>query len=132
MSPFFPPDMFPSAKRKGSEKAHTAAKKRKLSPGKAPRQGRDAKLPKRNGPGGPQHRDQKGKGWKKSRDGDKQFGRKSKLPFGGKKAGDGDRKFGGKKKFEKSFRSKGQKSGFKKKGAGAEQGFRKRKGKGKG
>ncbi|XP_051244076.1 suppressor of SWI4 1 homolog [Dicentrarchus labrax] len=125
-------DMFPSTK------------KRKLAPGKQPWRDRDSKSPRRDGPGGSQHRDKAGKGWKNSRDGDKPFGKKMKpggKTFGGKKYGDGDKKFGGKKKFEgnktfggksnkdKSFRSKGQKPkpGFKKKGAG---GFKQRKGKG--
>ncbi|KAM9345634.1 suppressor of SWI4 1 homolog [Symphorus nematophorus] len=129
-------DMFPSAK-----------KKRKMSPGKPQRKDRDAKSPKRNGPGGEQRRDKAGKGWRKSRDEEKAFGRKMKpggKTFGGKKAGDREKKFGGKKKFEgsktfggkknkdKSFKSKGQKAkpGFKKKGAGAKQGFKQRKGKG--
>ncbi|XP_076608785.1 suppressor of SWI4 1 homolog [Chaetodon auriga] len=139
-------DMFPSAKkRKGSEKTHGPAKKRKLSPGKPPRKDRDARSPKRNGPGGQQHRDHTGKGWKKSRDREKPFGKKARpgaKTFGAKKAGEGDKKFGGKKKFEgnktfsgknnkdRTFKSKGQKAkpGFKKKGA--EQGFKRRKGKG--
>nr|XP_046272531.1 suppressor of SWI4 1 homolog [Scatophagus argus] len=126
-------DMFPSAK------------KRKLSPGKPQRKGRDVKSPKRNSPAGRQHRDKMGKGWKKSRDGEKQFGKKIKpggKTFRAKKAGDRDNKFDGKKKFQgnktfggkkdkdKSFRSKGQKAkqGFKKKGA--KQGFKQRKGPG--
>ncbi|XP_039973447.1 suppressor of SWI4 1 homolog [Xiphias gladius] len=140
-------DMFPSAKkRQGSEKFHGPAKKRKLTSGKSSGKDRDAKSPKRNGPGG-QLRDKTGKGWKKSRDGDKPFGKKIKpgrKMFGAKKAGDRENKFGGKKKFEgnktfggkknkdKPFKSKGQKGkpGFKKRGAGAKQGFKQRKGKG--
>lgn len=145
MTFFFRADMFPSAKkRQGSEKTHGPAKKRKMSPGRPPRKDRDAKSPRRNGPGG-QHRDKAGKGWK--RDGEKPFGKKVKpggKTFGAKKAGDREKKFGGKKKFEgnktfggkknmdKPFKSRGQKSkpGFKKKGAGAKQGFKQRKGKG--
>ncbi|KAG8006871.1 Suppressor of SWI4 1-like protein, partial [Nibea albiflora] len=141
-------DMFPALKkRKGSDKTHGPAKKRKLSFDKPPRKDRDAKSPKRNGPGGQQHRDNPGKGWKKSRDGEKPFGKKMRpggKTFGTKKGGDGERKFGGRKKFEgnktfggqknkdKSFKSKGPKArpGFKKKGAGAKQGFKQRKGKG--
>ncbi|TKS92104.1 Suppressor of SWI4 1 -like protein [Collichthys lucidus] len=141
-------DMFPSLKkRKGSDKTHGPAKKRKMTFDKPPRRDRDAKSPKRNGPGGQQHRDSPGKGWKKSRDGEKPFGKKMRpggKTFGAKKGGDGERKFGGRKKFEgnktfggqknkdKSFRSKGPKArpGFKKKGAGAKQGFKQRKGKG--
>ncbi|XP_073351237.1 suppressor of SWI4 1 homolog [Pagrus major] len=120
-------DMFPAAKR------------RKMSSGKPPRKDRDARSPKRNGPGG--------KGWKQSRDGEKPFGKKTRpggKTFGGKNAGDRDKKFGGKKRFEGnktfggnknkdgSFRSKGQKAkpGFKKRVAGAKQGFKQRKGKG--
>lgn len=120
-------DMFPSAKR------------RKMSSGQPPRKDRDARPPRRNGPGG--------KGWKQSRDGEKPFGKKPRpggKTFGAKKAGDREKKFGGKKRFEgnktfggnknkdKSFRSKGQKAkpGFKKRGAGAKQGFKQRKGKG--
>lgn len=119
--------MFPSAKR------------RKMSSGQPPRKDRDARPPRRNGPGG--------KGWKQSRDGEKPFGKKPRpggKTFGAKKAGDREKKFGGKKRFEgnktfggnknkdKSFRSKGQKAkpGFKKRGAGAKQGFKQRKGKG--
>ena len=119
--------MFPSAKR------------RKMSSGQPPRKDRDARPPKRNGPGG--------KGRKQSRDGEKPFGKKTRpggKTFGAKKAGDREKKFGGKKRFEgnktfggnknkdKSFRAKGQKAkpGFKKRGAGAKQGFKQRKGKG--
>uniref|UniRef100_A0A3B4XXQ6 Peter pan homolog n=2 Tax=Seriola TaxID=8160 RepID=A0A3B4XXQ6_SERLL len=134
-------DMFPSAKkRRSSEKSHGPAKKRKLS-----RKDSDTKSPKRNGPGG-QHRDKMGKGWKKSGDREKAFGKKMNpggKTFRGKKPGDRENKFGGKKKFEgkktfggkknkdKTFKSKGQKGkpGFKK-GAGAKQGFKQRKGKG--
>ncbi|XP_029292847.1 LOW QUALITY PROTEIN: suppressor of SWI4 1 homolog [Cottoperca gobio] len=114
------------------------------SPGKPFRKDRDSKSPRRNGPGGYQ-RD--GKGWKN--DGEKPFGRKMKpggkafggKAFGAKKPGDREKKFGGKKNFEgnktfggnkdKSFKSKGPKgTAFKKKGAGAKQGFKQRKGKG--
>lgn len=139
-------DMFPSAKKRhGSEKTHRPAKKRKMSPGQPPRRDRDAKSPRRNSPGG-HHRDKAGKDWKKSRDGEKPFGRKMKpggKAFGAKKAGDRERKFGGKKfdgnktfggkqNKDKSFKSRGQKGkpGFKSKGAGAKQGFKQRKGKG--
>ncbi|KAK2833287.1 hypothetical protein Q5P01_017176 [Channa striata] len=117
-------DMFPSAKkRKGSEKSHGSAKKRKLSTGTSLRKGKDAKSPKRIGPG--EHlRDKHRKGSKMSRDGEKSFGKK--MKFGGKtfratKAGDTENKFG-KKKFgnknkNKSFNLKGQKGkpAFKKK-----------------
>lgn len=114
--------MFPSAK-----------KRKGLSPGKPPRKDKVAKSPKRNGPGG-QLRNRTGKGWKKSRDGEKtKPGRKTLGP----RAGDREKKFGRGKRFEgnkkdKSFKSKGQsaKSGFKKKGAGGKQGFKHRKGKG--
>lgn len=81
---------------------------------------------------------QVGRGWKKSKDGEKAFEKKMKpagKTFGAKKGGR-DNKFGAKKKkFElnkkdKSFKSKGHKGnqGFKKKGA--KQGFKQRKGKG--
>nr|XP_033501743.1 suppressor of SWI4 1 homolog [Epinephelus lanceolatus] len=152
-------DMFPSAKKRhGSDRNHGPAKKRKLSPGKSFKKDRDAKLPKRNSPGG-QLGDKTGKGWKKSGDGEKPFGKKMKpggKAFGANKSGDREKKFGGKKKFEgnktiggkkkfegnktfggkknkdKSFQSKGPKGSqaFKKKGAGAKQGFKQRKGKG--
>ncbi|XP_071325593.1 suppressor of SWI4 1 homolog [Trachinotus anak] len=140
-------DMFPSAKkRRGSEKSQGPVKKRNLSPGKSSRKDSDTKSPKRNGPGG-QHRGKIGKGWKKSGDREKAFGKKMKpggKTFAGKKPGDRENKFGGKKKFEgnktfggkknkdKPFKSKSQKGkpGFKKKGAGAKQGFKQRKGKG--
>lgn len=80
---------------------------------------------------------QAGRGWKKSRDGEKVFGKPAGKTFGAKKGGR-ENKFGAKKKkFEvnrkdKGFKSKGQKGNqsFKKKGAGAKQGFKKRKGKG--
>lgn len=81
---------------------------------------------------------QAGRGWKKSKDGEKAFGKKMKpagKTFGAKKGGR-ENKFGAKKKkFElnkkdKSFKSKGHKGNqsFKKKGA--RQGFKQRKGKG--
>lgn len=137
--------MFPAAKkRRSSDKSHGPPKKRKMSPGKPPRRDGDGKSPKRSGPGG-LHRDRPGKGWNKSQDREKTFGRKMK-PGGGKtfkKPGDRENKFGGKKKFEgnktfgknnkdKHFKSKGPKGkpGFKKKGGGAKQGFKQRKGKG--
>ncbi|XP_042248318.1 suppressor of SWI4 1 homolog [Thunnus maccoyii] len=143
-------DMFPGAKRRrGPAKSQAPAKKRKQSPGKSSREDRGAKSPKRGSPGG-QHRDKMGKdqqrkGWKKSGDREKPFGKKMNprgKAFGAKKPGDRENKFGGKKKFEgnktfggkknKDFKSKGQKGkpGFKKKGAGAKQGFKQRKGKG--
>ncbi|XP_070779072.1 suppressor of SWI4 1 homolog [Enoplosus armatus] len=138
-------DMFPSTKRRhGSEKTHGPAKKRKMSPGKPPMKDRESKSLRRNGPGRP-HRDKPGKEWK--RDGEKPFGKKMKSggkTFGAKKAGDREKTFGGRKKFEgnktfggkknkdKSFKPKGQKGkpGFKRKSAGAKQGFKQRKGKG--
>lgn len=81
---------------------------------------------------------QAGRGWKKSKDGEKAFGKKTKpagKTFGAKKGGR-ENKFGAKKKpFElnkkdKLFKSKGHKGNqsFKKKGA--RQGFKQRKGKG--
>lgn len=80
---------------------------------------------------------QGGRGWKKSKDGEKAFGKKTKpagKTFGAKKGGR-ENKFGAKKKFEsnkkdKLFKSKGHKGNqsFKKKGA--RQGFKQRKGKG--
>ncbi|XP_031168714.1 suppressor of SWI4 1 homolog [Sander lucioperca] len=134
-------DMFPSTKKRhGSERTHGPAKKRKLSTGKPFRKDRDTKSPKRNGPGG-HHRDKSGKGWKKSGDREKPFGRKMKpgggKAFGAKKHGDrekkfeGNKTFGGQKNKDKSFKSKGPKGkpSFKK-GAGAKQGFKQRKGKG--
>ncbi|XP_070703580.1 suppressor of SWI4 1 homolog [Pempheris klunzingeri] len=138
-------DMFPAAKKRwGSEKAHRPAKKRKMSPGKPPRQDRESKSPKRKAPEG-RHGDKAGKGWKNSRDGEKPFRKKIMAggkTVGGKKAGDREKKFGGKKKFEgnktfgkknkdNSFKPKGQKGkpGFKK-SAGAKKGFKQRKGKG--
>lgn len=122
--------MFPSAK-----------KRKGLSSGIPPRKDKDriSRSPKRNVPERRQHRDKTGKGWKKTRDGEKPFGNKMKprgRTFGAKKAGDRGDNFGGKKKYEgkrdKSFKSKGQKAkpSFKKRGAGAKQGFKHRKGKG--
>ncbi|KAK5856120.1 hypothetical protein PBY51_007739 [Eleginops maclovinus] len=139
-------DMFPSTKRKhSSDWSHGPAKMRKMSPGKPFRKDRDSKSPKRKTPGGYQRDGNTGKGWKNSGDGEKPFGRKMKpggKAFGAKKTGDRE-KFGGKKRFEgnktfgnknkdKSFNSKGPKSSsaFRKKGAGAKQGFKQRKGKG--
>ncbi|KAM3598695.1 uncharacterized protein V6R79_021448 [Siganus canaliculatus] len=130
-------EMFPSAKkRKGSDKTHGLAKKRKLSSGKQPRKDRDANSPKRKGPGGLKQRDKTGKGWKKPRDEEKPFRKKMKpggRTFGAKKTGDGRKHFGGNKR-DQSFQSKSQKAkgGFKNKGAGAKQkqGFKHRKGKG--
>ncbi|XP_034750322.1 suppressor of SWI4 1 homolog [Etheostoma cragini] len=134
-------DMFPSTKKRhASEWPHGPAKKRKFSTGKPFRKDRDAKSPRRNGPGG-HHKNTSGKGWKKSGDGEKPFGRKTKpgggKAFGAKKSGDREKKFGGNKTFggkknkDKSFKSKGPKGkpSFKK-GAGAKQGFKQRKGKG--
>uniref|UniRef100_A0A3Q3WDM1 Brix domain-containing protein n=1 Tax=Mola mola TaxID=94237 RepID=A0A3Q3WDM1_MOLML len=122
-------DMFPSAKRRKGP-----------SPGKPPREAKDGKPPKRSGPEGQQHRGRAGKEWKKSKDGEKPFGKRMKSggkAFGAKKAGDRENKFGRKKKFDgnkkdKSFKPKGQKAkqGFKKRGAGAKHGFKQRKGKG--
>lgn len=145
-------DMFPGAKRRrGPAKSHAPAKKRKVSPGKSSssREDRGAKSPKRSSPGGQRRdkmgKDQQRKGWKKSGDREKSFGKKMNprgKAFGAKKPGDRENKFGGKKKFEgnktfggkknKDFKSRGQKGnlGFKKKGAGAKQGFKQRKGKG--
>ncbi|XP_072225670.1 uncharacterized protein [Leuresthes tenuis] len=135
-------DMFPSGKkRRQSEKSHVPFKKRKLSPGKSSTE-RGSKSPKRKSPG-EQHRGktgkvQQGKGWRKSWDGEKGSGRKTRpsgKAFGSKKLGERENKFGDKKKFDgkknkdKSFKSKG-KPGFKKKGAGAKKGFTQRKGKG--
>lgn len=133
--------MFPSAKkRKGSPKARLPAKKK--SPGKSVIKGRDAKSPKRGSPGG-QHRDKPG--WRGSRDGEKQFGKKMKpggTAFRSKKSADTEHTFSGKKKGgnkqfgnknkDKRLNSKGQrgKSGFIRKGASAKQGFKQRKGKG--
>ncbi|KAM4531386.1 uncharacterized protein PAE49_023597 [Odontesthes bonariensis] len=136
-------DMFPSGmkRRQKSEKSYVPMKKRKLSPGKSTERG--SKSPKRKSPG-EQHRGKtgkvQGKGWKKSWDGEKGFGRKTRpagKAFGSKKLGERENKFGDKKKFDgkknkdKSFKSKGQKGnpGFKKKGAGAKKGFTQRKGK---
>lgn len=120
--------MFPSAKR------------RKNTPsGKPPQKAKEARSPKRPGPGGQQHKGKTGKAWKKSRDGEKTRAKKMKpggKTFGVKKAGSRENKFGGNKKFEGNkkdkFRSKGQKAkrGFKKNSAGAKQGFKQRKGKG--
>lgn len=79
------------------------------------------------------------RGWKKSKDGEKAFGKKMKPAgntFGAKK-GSRENKFGAKnKKFElkqmgKSFKSKGKKGNQSfRKGAGAKQGYKQRKGKG--
>ncbi|XP_034567344.1 suppressor of SWI4 1 homolog [Notolabrus celidotus] len=144
-------DMFPSAKkRQSSDKNHGPAKKRRQSPGDGRKDG-DARSLKKFSPRA--HRDNSEKGWKKSRDGGKAFGRKTKpvgttfkgKTFEEKRAGGG--KFGGKNKFEgkKTFRGNknndrpfkpgGQKGkpGFKKKGgAGAKTGFKQRKGKAEG
>ncbi|KAM7387119.1 hypothetical protein PAMA_009644 [Pampus argenteus] len=143
-------DMFPAAKRRrGPAKSHVPAKKWKQSPGKSSTEDRGAKSTKRSSPGGQRRdkmgKDQQRKGWKKSGDREKPFGKKMNprgKALGAKKPGDRENKFGGKKKFEgnktfgknknKDFRSKGQKGkpGFKRKGAGAKQGFKQRKGKG--
>ncbi|XP_076000166.1 suppressor of SWI4 1 homolog [Genypterus blacodes] len=138
-------DMFPAAKkRRRPERPDGPMKKRRPLHGK-PAGKQSEKSPRRNSPGG-QRRDQTGrdgprKGWKKSGDGEKQFGKK-KWPagktFGGKKSGD-DERFGGKRKFgnknmDKNFKPKGHKGkpAFGKKGSGGkQQGFKQRK-KGKG
>lgn len=129
--------MFLGKKRRGPEKNHGPAKKRKMSPGKPPRTDRSHTSPKRSGKERQQQqRDKAGKGWKKFGDGEKTFGKRK--TFGGKKSGDGEKKFGGKKKFGavrdkgNSFKPKGQKAkvDFKKKGSGAKKGFKQRKGKG--
>lgn len=116
-------DMFPSAKRRKGP-----------SPGRPARKERTGKSPKQTAPGGQEPRDNAGKGWKKSRDGDKPFNKKKTFggkTFGGKKAGDREKKFDGNKK-DKSFKSKvlKAKAGFRKKGTGAKQGFKHKKGKG--
>lgn len=137
--------MFPSAKKKKrSEMSHGPAKKRKLSSGTLLRKDKDTNSPKRNGPGGKQ-RDKPRKGWKKSGDGEKPFGKKVKTggkTFRAKKSGDPENKFGGKKKGgnrifgnknkDKQFNLKGQKGkqGFKKRGSEAKRSFKQRKGKG--
>lgn len=136
-------DMFPGAKkRRRSEKSHDRAKKRKESPGKSSKEP-DSKSPKRKG-AVEQRRDKKGKaphgkGWKRSKDEEKAFGKKKWPPgkvFGSKKSGEKGNKFArknfdGKKNKEKSFQSKSHKgkSGFKKKGTGGKQGFTRTKGK---
>ncbi|KAM4534932.1 suppressor of SWI4 1 homolog [Fundulus diaphanus] len=136
-------DMFPGAKkRRRSEKSHERGKKRKLSPGKNSKEPH-SKSPKRKGAAGP-HREKtgntlQGKGWKKSKDAEKAFGKKKWPPgkaFGSKKSGERENKFGrknfdGKKNKNRSFPSKGHKgkSDFKKKGAGGKQGLTRSKGK---
>ncbi|XP_041673479.1 suppressor of SWI4 1 homolog [Cheilinus undulatus] len=143
-------DMFPSArKRPHSEKTRGPAKKRKMSPGKSRRKDGDAKSSDGKSPAGIQR--DKGKGWKKSRDGEKAFGKKMKpggkafrgktfaakkaadyeIKFSGKKKFEGNKTFGGKKNKDRPFKTKGQKGtpGFKKKGVGPNQGFKQRKGK---
>uniref|UniRef100_A0AAX7VXA2 Brix domain-containing protein n=1 Tax=Astatotilapia calliptera TaxID=8154 RepID=A0AAX7VXA2_ASTCA len=118
--------MFPSGKKKrrSSEKSHGPAKKRKLSPGQSLKD-RGSKSP------GGQHRNQTGKkqqkeGWKKSRDGEKSFGKKMKptgKAFGAKRAGEQDR-FGGKRRNgDRPFKSKSQKGkmGFNKSAGGRKQ-----------
>ncbi|XP_038143905.1 suppressor of SWI4 1 homolog [Cyprinodon tularosa] len=139
-------DMFPGAKkRRRSDKSQERPRKRKLSAGKTSRDP-DSKSPKRKKAVG-QQRDKagtalqgKGKAWKKSKDGEKAFGKKKWPPgkaFGSKKSGERENKFGrknfdGKKNKDKHFSSKGHKSkpGFKnKKGAGEKQGFKRTKGK---
>lgn len=121
-------DMFPSAKRRKGP-----------SPGRPARKERTGKSPKQTAPRGQEPRDNAGRGWKKSRDGDKPFNKKKTFggkTFGGKKAGDREKKFGKKKfdgnKKDKSFKSKvlKAKAGFRKKGTGAKQGFKHKKGKG--
>lgn len=117
----------------------TAKKRKGLSSGVPPRKDRFSKSPKRNVPERRQHTDKTGKGWKKTRDGGKPFGKKMKpsgRTSGTKKVGGRDNKFGGRNRFEgkkdKSFKSKSQKAkpSFKKRGAGAKKGFKHRKGKG--
>ncbi|CAK6971165.1 suppressor of SWI4 1 homolog [Scomber scombrus] len=100
-------DMFPAAKRRrGPPKSHAPDKKRKMSPGKSPREDRGSKSPRRDKMG----KDQQRKGWKTSGDRDKPFGKKMNprgKAFGGKKPGDRENKFGGKNKFEgKTFGGK--------------------------
>lgn len=129
--------MFPSGKKKrrSSEKSHGPAKKRKLSPGQSLKD-RGSKSPEG------QHRNQTGKkqqkeGWKKSRDGEKSFGKKMKptgKAFGAKRAGEQDR-FGGKRRNgDRPFKSKSQKGkmGFNKSAGGRKQGFKHKQRKGKG
>ncbi|KAM9844243.1 suppressor of SWI4 1 homolog [Aulostomus maculatus] len=144
-------DMFPGArKRRNADKSHGPVKKRKLSPGGSASKDRGAKSPKRVGPGGPRRdgpgQDKQRKAWKKPRDRDKPFGKKPATggkPFRAKKAGDGENRFGGKKrKFDgkttgmknkdRPFKSKSHTGnpGFKKRGPGAKQGFKQKKGKG--
>ncbi|KAF3700032.1 Suppressor of SWI4 1 -like protein [Channa argus] len=135
-------DMFPSATKR-REKPYGSAKKRKLSSCNSLKKDKFAKSPKRIGQGG-QLGDKHRKGSNMSRDGEKSPGKK--MKFGGKtfrstKAGDMENKFGkkkgGKKMFgnknkDKCFNLKGQKGkpAFKKRGAGAKQDYKKRKGKG--
>lgn len=124
----FSADMFPSAKRRKGP-----------SPGRPVRKERTGKYPQQTASRRHESRDNTGKGWKKSRDGDKLSKKKMKFggkTFGAKRAGDGEKKFG-KKRFDgnqkdKSFKSKflKAKAGFKKKGTGAKQGFKHKKGKG--
>lgn len=138
--------MFPSAKKRPySAKSHGPTKKRKMSPGKPTREDKGAKSPNRSGLGGAQ-RDGRGKGWKKFKDGEKPFGKKMQLggktfkgkPFPPKTSSEGKMKFSKKKnEGHKTFGGKKDKSrnqrvkpGFKKKGPGAQQGFKKKKGKG--
>lgn len=148
--------MFPSAKkRRRSEMSHKPAKKGKLSPVASSKES-FSKSPKRKGAGGQSRdkmgKDRHGKGWKKSKDEEKTFGKKKfppkskdektfgkkKFPpgkaFGFKKGGEREnkysgKKFGDKKNKDKSFRSKGQKNqaGFKKKSAGRNPGFSQKK-----
>uniref|UniRef100_H2T2U3 Peter pan homolog n=2 Tax=Takifugu rubripes TaxID=31033 RepID=H2T2U3_TAKRU len=117
-------DMFPSAK-----------KRKRAFPAKYPGRDKGAHSAKRS-----VSEVRTGRGWKKSKDGEKAFGKKTKpagKTFGAKKGGR-ENKFGAKKKkFElnkkdKLFKSKGHNGNqsFKKKGAGARQGFKQRKGKG--
>lgn len=117
-------DMFPSAKRRKRD-----------FPAKHAGRDKGANAGRRTPPVG-----QAGRGWKKSKDGERAFGKKTQpagKTFGAKKGGR-ENTFGArKKKFERnqkdtSFKSKGKKGnqGFQRKGAGAKQGFKQRKGKG--
>ncbi|XP_024864635.1 suppressor of SWI4 1 homolog isoform X2 [Kryptolebias marmoratus] len=136
-------DMFPGAKkRRRSEKSNKPVKKRRLSPATSSKE-TISKSPKRKSAGGQNRdkmgKDRHGKEWKKSKEGEKTFGKKKFPPgkvFGFKKGGERENKFGGKKfgdkkNKDKSFRSTGQKnkSGIKKKSAGRNQGFTQKKGK---
>ncbi|XP_037647545.1 uncharacterized protein LOC119501312 [Sebastes umbrosus] len=101
-------DMFPSTKKRySSERPQGPPRKRKMSEGKPFR--KDTRSPNRNSPGG-HHRDNTGKGWKRSGDGEKQFGRKpGGKAFGGKAFGGkafGGKAFGGQSSGGKTFGGK--------------------------